>query len=148
MRAELEFRSYCANDKASCLNLFDENCPEFFAPNERTDYLEFLNTNPTGYEICVMAGAVVGAFGLIGQSKEAASLNWILLSPQVQGQHIGSSIMDRVVELAKRSKITHINIAASHKSSSFFERFGACAVETIENGWGPGMHRVNMVLAL
>ena len=39
-----------------------------------------------------------------------------------------------------------VSIAASHKSAPFFARFGARIVETTPDGWGPGMHRVDMEL--
>ena len=39
---EFRFRGYRPPDESACLALFDENCPAFFAPNERDDYLVFL----------------------------------------------------------------------------------------------------------
>ena len=41
------------------------------------------------------------------------------------GQGYGRQIMDRVDTLAKSSRVTAIDIAASYLSASFFERFGA-----------------------
>jgi hypothetical protein len=40
-----------------------------------------------------------------------------------QGQGYGRQIMDRVDALAESSRVTAIDIAASHLSASFFERF-------------------------
>jgi len=148
MASNVIFRSYLPGDKEACLGLFDANCPEFFAPNERTDYENFLETNPNGYELCFAEGSVVGAFGLIGDSTQRRDLNWILLSPSSQGLGIGASIMDRVVHNARESGVRIIRIAASHKSAPFFARFGAIEVTITNNGWGPGIHRVDMELRL
>ena len=145
MISTLIFRQYCKEDRQTCLEIFDANCPEFFAPNERADYSAFLDSHSSSYELCVTAGTVVGAFGLIDQSAGNSSLNWFLLDPNAHGQRIGSAIMERVVALAQRLKFSQVDIAASHKSSPFFEKFGAVIEKITENGWGPNMHRVDMV---
>jgi hypothetical protein len=95
------FRPYCSTDYQACTDIFDANCPEFFAPNERQDYEEFLSDVSAGYEVCEVDGRVFGAFGLFDDGTNDKILNWILLDPQSQGS---------------------------------------------ENGWGPGMHRVDMLL--
>ncbi|MFT7686710.1 MAG: hypothetical protein ACI9FB_002056 [Candidatus Azotimanducaceae bacterium] len=148
MTTNISFRPYTPFDKPVCLALFDKNCPAFFAPNERLDYTSFLDANRRKYELCLVEGEIVGAFGLIGRGLQRKSLHWILLSPNSHGMGIGSSIMDRVSTLARTSEVRLITIAASHKSAPFFARFGAIEVSTIENGWGPGMHRVDMELRL
>ena len=65
---EITYRPYSFSDKEACLALFDMNCPEYFAPNEREDYDNFLVSNPTGYELCVGSAGIAGAFGLIEES--------------------------------------------------------------------------------
>lgn len=141
MKPNTEFMAFEPSGKTSCLGLFDENCPKYFAPNERNDYESFLDGNPIGYELCTLEGNVVGAYGL-----SEGSLNWILLSPQVQGIGLGSIIMNRVLERAIEEKLACIDIAASHLSEGFFARYGAVKTSEIDDGWGPGMHRVDMEL--
>jgi hypothetical protein len=41
-----------------------------------------------------------------------------------------------------------IRIAASHRSAPFFARFGAETVRETPDGWGPGMHRIDMELTV
>ncbi|MFK8020773.1 MAG: hypothetical protein AB8B86_13455 [Pseudomonadales bacterium] len=141
MRPNTAFTAFEPSGKTSCLRLFDENCPKYFAPNERNDYENFLDENPIGYELCTLDSSVVGAYGLIG-----GSLNWILLSPQVQGIGLGSNIMNRALERAIEEKLACIDIAASHLSEGFFARYGAVKISELDDGWGPGMHRVDMEL--
>ncbi|HKR75059.1 MAG TPA: GNAT family N-acetyltransferase [Rhodanobacter sp.] len=133
-----------AADTAACLGLFDGNCPEFFAPNERADYAAFLGSRPAGYELCLVDGRVAGAFGLADDGLGCKRLNWILLDPGSQGMGIGSAIMRRVEALSHASGSALVRIAASHKSAPFFARFGAVVLATMPDGWGPGMHRVDM----
>jgi GNAT superfamily N-acetyltransferase len=91
---------------------------------------------------------VAGAFGLIGDDVQRQSLNWILIDPNLQGFGIGSAIMDRVVTIGRDSGLSLLDIAASQKSEPFFAKFGAVMESVVEDGWGPGMTRVNMVLHL
>ena len=144
----INFRPYCDADHLACTSIFDANCPEFFAPNERQEYEEFLERASGEYEVCEVDGKVLGAFGLIVDGDNTKTLNWILLDPQTQGIGVGSTIMERVIQLSRMSRTKVVKIAASHKSAAFFARFGASATSLTRNGWGPGMDRVDMELRL
>ena len=144
----INFRTYRDADRQACTSIFDANCPEFFAPNERQEYEEFLERVPGDYEVCEVDGKVLGAFGLFVDGENIKTLNWILLDPQTQGIGVGSTIMERVMQLGRTSQTRVVKIAASHKSAPFFARFGASTTSFTKNGWGPGMDRVDMELPL
>jgi GNAT superfamily N-acetyltransferase len=147
MRA-VTFRPYTALDRETCLAIFDANCPEYFAPNERADFAEFLAPVPSGYQVCETDGRVVGAFGLMGDPPDHCRLNWILLDPAAQGAGVGSAMMGRVASAGRDAGVGVVRIAASHKSAPFFARFGARPVRVTKDGWGPDMHRHDMELLL
>ena len=146
--AIINFRAYRDADRQACTSIFDANCPEYFASNERQEYEEFLERVPDEYEVCEVDGRVLGAFGLSVEDKNVKVLNWILLNPQAQGIGVGSKIMERVIHLGRTSKTRLVRIAASHKSAPFFARFGATTASSTKDGWGPGMDRVDMELPL
>lgn len=130
------------------MHVFDANCPTYFAPIERIDYMRFLDAVPDSYEVCEVAGRVVAAFGLVDDDRKGVRLNWIMLDPESQGLGLGSAIMKRVISRGRASQSSLIKIAASHKSAPFFARFGAVAKVHTEDGWGPGMDRIDMELKL
>ena len=146
MASRTFFRPFSRADAEACLAIFDANCPACFAPNERADYENFLEASPEGYEICEVAGRIVAAFGLMHDDRYGKRLNWIMLDPDSKGVGLGSKIMKRVVSLGRASQSPLIRIAASDKSAPFFAKFGAVAKEHTQNGWGPGMDRVDMEL--
>lgn len=148
MSTDVTFASYLPQHKQACLELFDANCPDFFAPNERQDYENFLDAEPGGYELCWIDARIMGAFGLIGDDVRVRSLNWILLNPASQGLGVGTLIMKRLILMARASALETVNIAASHLSEPFFARFGATTLAVTDDGWGPGLHRVDMILRL
>ena len=142
------FRPYGDSDRQACVGIFDLNCPEYFAPNERQDYEEFLGGAPADYEVCEGEGRILGAFGLFADGENTKTLNWIMLDPQTQGMGVGSKIMERVIDLGRVSETKAVRIAASHKSAPFFAKFGATTISSSKDGWGPGMDRIDMVLSL
>lgn len=144
--AELRFRPYDRRDRDRCVAIFDANSPEYFSPVERDDYLRFLDGGIDDYRVCVEGERIVGAFGLTMTGASESELNWILIDPVTHGRGIGSKVLRDVVERCRESGTASLEIAASHKSAPFFERFGARAVRTTEHGWGPDMHRVDMRL--
>ncbi len=141
------FRDYLEADMSACLAIFDANCPEFFAPNEREDYFQFLAAIPAGYTVCVVDGGVTGAYGVFPE-EESARLNWILIAPDAQGLGIGSGIVTQALQRGRALGAISLHISASHRSAPFFDKFGAVTEAVIDHGWGEGMHRVDMTLKL
>lgn len=149
MSNSFEYAAFAATHLDACLALFDDNCPEFFAPNERADYEAFLASAPEGYCVCVTNGRVVAAFGVIDDGRVARRrLNWILVARDGQGRGVGRAIMAEVLRTAADGNARVIDIAASQQSAPFFARFGAREIRRQRDGWGPGMHRVDMELPL
>jgi GNAT superfamily N-acetyltransferase len=141
-----DFRPYKANDQSACLALFDANCPEFFDPGERSGYVQFLEAIPEGYEVCLLDGRIVGAYGIRPHANDEAVIRWILIAPDAQGRGVGRAMMTRVLQTVRQSGVRRLHMAASHKSAPFFARFGAGATSTTQHGWGPNLHRIDMEL--
>lgn len=144
MSTEPVFRPFRESDRPACLALFDANCPEFFAPKERHEYGQHLDARPSHYSVCLLGDEVVGAYGLEVAPTGHARLQWILFSPTAQGRGLGSVTMSRVLRDLEGRGVSTLEISASHRSAPFFARFGAEVVATTADGWGPGMHRVDM----
>ncbi|GLO62517.1 hypothetical protein MACH09_30250 [Vibrio sp. MACH09] len=144
----ISFRQYLMSDEDECLSLFDKNCPEYFAVNERKDYEEFLAQVMDGYLVCQLDKEIIGAFGLFSENNGRVKLDWILLSPDKQCHGIGSFIMGHVLSQAIDLKAKVMVISTSHKAYQFFEKHGAVVLSEVENGWGPNMHRVEMELPI
>lgn len=143
------FGIYAPELKSACLRLLDANCPAFFAPNERKDYAAFLDRAAPGYFTMQESGEVVAAFGLSdGSVPDRGRLTWIMVHPDRQKGGLGRRIMAAVSALGRAAGITAVDIAASHHSAPFFALHGARIMSATPNGWGPGMHRIDMELLL
>lgn len=132
-----------------CLELFDENCPRYFAENEKEDYIDFLNRRRSDYFVGSMGALVVSAFGMTSElTSSRGRLSWILVSQKSKGNGIGTQMMEFVKNAAIEKNLKAIDIAASHLSASFFKKFGAIELNRIPNGWGENMHRIDMEINL
>lgn len=145
MAGSFSFRPYQASDREACCRIFDANCPEFFAPNERADLAEFLALPPPGYEVAVGNTGVVGAFGVL-REPTGLCLRWIMIAPGAQGRGLGRLMVQRAIAAVRAAGGQELHIATSHKSDAFFAKHGAREAKRTPDGWGPGMHRVDMVL--
>jgi GNAT superfamily N-acetyltransferase/diadenosine tetraphosphate (Ap4A) HIT family hydrolase len=141
------FLPYEPRQRDACLALFEHNCPEYFAPNERAEYAQFLDAAPHGYLVAMDGEEVVGAFGLSDARRQGRlRVNWILVAASAQGRGLGAAMMREAICRTLAVNGTVIEIAASHRSAPFFAKFGAQAIRHTDAGWGPGMHRVDMEL--
>ena len=105
----------------------------------------FLDSSHKGYQVGIIEDKVVAAFGFRIQKHTGMGLiSWIMVSPEVKGQGVGYEMMAWVRQEALQQNVSTVDIAASHLSAPFFSKFGAAKINTIPDGWGPGMHRVNM----
>ncbi len=132
-----------------CLALFDCNCPTYFAFNERDDYRQFLQTRPPHYHLYFQDDSLVAAYGLmIDCHAQCSRIQWIMVRADMAGSGVGRMMMNTAVDVSICNQLTRIEIAASQHSAPFFERFSAKQIDYVENGWGPDMHKIDMVISL
>ncbi len=146
----MHFIPYQAEYFEACMALFDENCPAYFAENEKEDYATYLKANQDTYMVLQNTeGAVVAAYGLAYiEEMNRARVTWIMVSPTGQRAGLGRQMMAAVIGGARELKVDAIDIATSQHADQFFAKFGAIEIRNIKDGWGKGMHRIDMELKL
>jgi len=145
-RTGVTFRGLEPGDLEACLRLFDGNCPEYFHPGERAGYVDYLR-RPTGpYAVGLLHDRLVAGYGLEESGDQALTIRWVVVAPEAQGLGLGRELMERALAAVRASGRPRLLLAASHRSAPFFARFGAIELARIPDGWGPGMHRVDMEL--
>ena len=150
----MEFKPYIKDDLAACLELFDLNCPRFFAREERSDYSHFLQQLPdagtaqTVYLLGWREQRLIACFGMARVSSKTCALTWIMVHPAYQRQGCGEEMMAQLFTLAAAAGYRKVAVATSQHADQFFARFGAVTLRSQNDGWGPGMHRVDMEISL
>jgi RimJ/RimL family protein N-acetyltransferase len=147
-RPAATYRPLGPGDREACLRLFDANAPDFFLLGERADYVRFLDSDRGNYQVCVVDGRIVGAVGIEPVRPGRAAIRWLVVAPDLKGQGLGREMVRYVRAAMRTAGVTTMEIAASHRSAPFFARFGAIPHRAEPNGWGEGMHRIDMELKI
>ena len=148
------FKPYSQDNMAACLELFDLNCPRFFAREERSDYSYFLQQLPDSrsthnvYLLGWREQRLIACFGVARVSSETCALTWIMVHPEYQRQRCGEEMMAQLFTLAAAADYRKVVVSTSQHADQFFARFGAITLRSQNDGWGPGMHRVDMEIIL
>ena len=150
----MEFKPYSQDGMAACLELFDLNCPRFFAREERSDYSHFLQQLPDSrsthsvYLLGWREQRLIACFGMARVSSETCALTWIMVHPEYQRQGCGEEMMAQLFTRAAAARYRKVAVSTSQHADQFFARFGAVTLRSQNDGWGPGMHRVDMEISL
>lgn len=81
-------------------------------------------------------------------APQQKSLNRVLLDPRSQGMRIGSAIMSRITDLGSEPGVHPVSIAAMSRVCAILCQVWVNRLDHIEDGWGPGMHRVDKELRI
>ena len=150
----MEFKPYSQDGMAACLEMFDLNCPRFFAREERSDYsyflqqLPFLRSTHTIYLLGWRGQRLIACFGMARVSSETCALTWVMVHPEYQRQGCGKEMMLQLFAMAEAARYRKIAVSTSQHADQFFARFGAVTLRSQNDGWGPGMHRLDMEINL
>ena len=68
-KSKLEFRNYKVSNYEECLELFEANCPAYFAVEEREDYREFLKSMNDQYFLGYVNGSLICCFHLLEEEE-------------------------------------------------------------------------------
>ncbi len=146
-------RPYISEDFFACLAIFDSNVPTFFAPEERSDFCQFLgrtNAKDSFYLVLTRKDSVIACGGLIAETdKRHASLAWGMVDRALHGQGVGSRLTQARLALAQATpNITELVLATSQHTCGFYEGFGFTVSKVTPDGFASGLDRWDMILQL
>ena len=147
-KPNLRFQEYAAPNYHDCMELFERNCPSFFAEEEREDFIEFLESDSDNFLLGYEESTFVCCFGIEDHSEEVSSIRWMMVHPNFHHGGYGNAMMSYFMRYVRERGTEKILIATSQHASAFFEKYGASQLDAIEDGWGKGMHKINMQITL
>ena len=135
---------------AACLELFDLNCPLPLAREERSDYSYLLaaarfKVHADVYLLGWREQRLIACFGVARVSSETCAL---VDASEYQRQRCGEEMMAQLFTLAAAADYRKVVVSTSQHADQFFAQFGAITLRSQNDGWGPGMHRVDMEIIL
>jgi N-acetylglutamate synthase-like GNAT family acetyltransferase len=144
----VQFKQYTRSNYKDCLALFELNCPAFFAVEERPDYQHYLKIKLDLYLLGYHGQSVVCCFGIENRIKDIAVLTWIMVHPDHHRRGYGQAMMSHFMASVATQATTKVLIATSQHAEAFFAKYGATRCGFQSDGWGKGMHRVDMEICL
>lgn len=149
---EVRSRDYTAVDRDACLNVFDTNVPNFFAPEERAMFTAFLDgpVLKRPYLVLDTGKDIIACGGLkVLETKGSAFLSWGMVARPCHGRGVGRMLTQARLNLARQTAgITTVTLNTSQHTKGFYEKFGFVPVKVTPNGYGPDLDRWDMLLEL
>lgn len=144
-------RDYTPTDHEVCLAIFDSNVGDYFVPEERDEYIAFLNDLPGPYWVIEGDGGdVVGCGGYaIQEDGVTADLCWGMVARPYHGQGLGRFLTtERIALIRNDPDVCAVLLGTSQLTTGFYERMGFVLERRVPNGYAPGIDRCDMRLEM
>src|SRR5687768_16305922 len=147
MNEEIMIRAYKEADKLKVLELFRLNTPAYFAAEEESGLLHYLDHELDEYFLVEQEGRVVGCGGInFSEDGTTAKISWDIFHPEYQGKGLGSLLLQyRIRKLKELPQVQTISVRTSQLVYSFYEKNGFHLEEVVVDHWAPGFDLYRMV---
>lgn len=141
---------YKSEYKNELLAILDDLIPTYFAPNEKADYIHYLQHETEWYYVVFSEATnqIVGAGGInFIENKTIARLSWDLIKPNMQGKGIGTFLGNfRINKIRSLSSAAKITVRTSQKTHLFYATLGFELIEVKKDFWAKGFDLYYMEL--
>ncbi|GAA4300092.1 GNAT family N-acetyltransferase [Nibribacter koreensis] len=139
-------RPYTPVDQEPLLHLLRLNTPQYFAPEEEADFVQYLQNELEEYYVVEYQNQVVGCGGLnISKDKRTGYISWDIFHPAYQGKGLGTLLLQhRINRLLDHWAVEHIIVRTSQWVYAFYEKNGFELTEVVKDYWAPGFDLYKM----
>lgn len=129
--------------------MLEELTPTYFAPEEQTDFANYLDDEVEDYFTISQNGRIVGCGGINYQrSQNIAFLSWDIIALDHQGKGLGRQLLNHRIDHIRIQQPTfEVHVRTSQLAYHFYEKRGFKAVRTEKDFWAKGLDMVYMVLS-
>jgi [ribosomal protein S18]-alanine N-acetyltransferase len=154
----MKIREYHSGDRRACIDIFNSNYPLYFDASELTYLENWLNGMDKGqlvYEsnfkeylyVAELNGMVLACGGYyITKTGKKAKMAWGMVHSDSHKKGIGKLLLEfRMKKIEELYPGHSIELDTSQHTFAFFEKLGFTIISIKENGYGPGLHRYDMI---
>lgn len=146
----MTIREYNPEDFDHLMNLLQLNTPEYFAPEEEADFIEYLSDKRDLYFVAEEDNKIMGCGGL-NRSDEGKTvfISWDIIHPEHQKKGIGNKLTRHRFEVVKTIPgIEKIVVRTSQYTFKFYKKMGFTLTETVKDYWATGFDLYYMEMPL
>lgn len=139
----LNYKQINKDDVVSLLSL---NTPIFFAPEEKKEFIHYLENVLEDYFVIEENNQILACGGInYFPEEKLARLSWDIVHPNYHGKGLGKLLCQHRINLLKNnSKIDKIVVRTSQFTYKFYEKNRFRLTEVVENYWAKGYHLYKM----
>lgn len=145
-----EFRPYLPADRRQCLEVFSSNVPRYFRDHERSEFETFIDSSGCPYFVLASPEGIVGCGGYgLREAGAPADLCWGMVAAAHHRSRLGEFLLLGRLEAIVRDQVAaSVRLVTSQHTDGFFRRYGFEVRGRVVDGYGPGLDKVSMDLAL
>lgn len=135
-------RKYLPADKPALLEAFLSNTPVFFAPEELSDFVDYLDKfGESTYWVMECNNKVIGGFGIESRlSDKSGRINWIFFHANEKGKGLGKKAVTFAIGILIADKnVEKLIVRTSQVAFAFFEKMGYSLTSIEKNYWADGL---------
>ena len=139
-------RRYVKDDLEDLLEIVKKNTPQYFAPSEMEDLVQYLSLNIEDYFIMELDGQLIGAGGINYELKNnIAKISWDFFDPTIQNKGYGSRLLQYRISLIRSNPaIDKILVRTSQFADGFYAKNGFKEISRHKDFWADGYDMVLM----
>ena len=143
-------RPYQPKDNKQLIDLLRSNSPQYFAPSEESDFMEYLGNEAKHYFVVEENGGIIGCGGINYFADQAiARISWDIIHPDFQGKGIGKELtLFRINEIKKNAAIKTIVVRTTQLSFEFYQKMGFELEKKEKDFWAKGFDLYQMKMGL
>lgn len=142
----MTIRPYNPVDNYQLLALLQLNTPAYFSPEEREDFITYLQQEIDHYYV-VEEENKIWACGGFNRTEDGltAKISWDIVHPEKQGKGVGSLLTRfRIRKIKEIPGIRSISVRTSQLVYPFYEKFGFELKEVVQDYWAKGFDLYRM----
>lgn len=137
---------YSENDFQELIEVFESNIPQYFALEEKAEFITYLNQEIEEYFVVRTNGRIIGAGGINYDSDHiTARLSWDFMDGREQHKGAGTTLTQyRIKRLKQQDHIQKLIVRTSQFADTFYQKQGFQEIKQIPDYWAPGFDLVYM----
>lgn len=138
---------YQPADKNQLLTLISLNTPHNFAPEEASDFSQYLDNYVDEYYVLRNGEQIIACGGInYFPEQSKAHISWDMVHPELHRKGLGKMLLQfRLDRIKKRTDISTIIVNTSQLAEAFYAVNGFTKISEVKDYWAPGIHLVKML---